>query len=185
VTAGKYNDGSPGNRAILAERTAKGMAEAWAATKKRPITAKDIEWRVENVVLPVSPRYAEEAPLLKQLDDKELAPGRRAQFARHIAFARRSKAKHPTVLQLLKVGPAYVLHMPGELFVEYQLAAQEMRKDAPVMMAAYGDYGAGYIGMKWSYPQGGYEVGAVSRVAPEVEDVLMPAMRRLLGAEKE
>lgn len=185
VTAGKYNDGSPGNRAILAERVAKGMAEAWAASKKTPIAVNDIEWRVENVVLPVSPRYAEEAPLLKQLDDKELAPGRRAQFARHIAFARRSKAKHPTAVQLLKIGPAYVLHMPGELFVEYQLAAQEMRKDAPVMMAAYGDYGAGYIGMKWSYPQGGYEVGVVSRVAPEVEDVLMPAMRRLLGGEKE
>jgi len=48
------------------------------------------------------------------------------------------------------------------------------------MMAAYGDYGSGYIGLKRSYPEGGYETGPVSRVAPEVEDVLMPAMRRLL-----
>lgn len=185
VTAGKYNDGARENRAILAERVAKGMAEAWAATKKTEITAKDVEWRTENVVLPVSPRYAEEAPLVKQLDDATLPPGRRVQFARHMAFARRVKAQRPIALQLLKVGPAYVLHMPGELFVEYQLAAQEMRKDSPVMMAAYGDYGPGYIGMKWSYPQGGYEVGAVSRVAPEVEDVLMPAMRRLLGAPED
>lgn len=185
VTAGKYNDGDKKNRELLAERTAKGMAEAWAATTKTKITAADVAWRVENVVLPVSPRYVDEAPLVKSLDDSTLPPGRRVQFARHIAFARRAKANHPTPLQLLKVGPAYVLHMPGELFVEYQLAAQEMRKGEPVMMAAYGDYGAGYIGMKWSYPQGGYETGAVSRVAPEVEDVLMPAMRRLLGAEKE
>jgi hypothetical protein len=73
--------------------------------------------------------------------------------------------------------------MPGELFVEYQLAAQAMRPGEPVMMAAYGDYGPGYIGMKWSYPQGGYETGVVSRVAPEVEDVLIPAMRKLLAAE--
>jgi len=185
VTAGKYNDGDPKNRAILAERVARGMAEAWKTTKKTPIAAADVDWRVENVVLPLSPRYQDEAALTKQLDDTTLAPGRRAQFARHIAFARLAKAKHPTALQLLKVGPAYVVHMPGELFVEYQLAAQEMRKNDPVMMAAYGDYGAGYIGMKWSYPQGGYEVGAVSRVAPEVEDVLMPAMRRLLGAKEE
>ncbi|MCE9605774.1 MAG: hypothetical protein K8U03_12840 [Planctomycetia bacterium] len=186
VTAGKYNDGDAKNRGLLAERTARGMAEAWAATKKTAITSADVVWRVENVVLPVSPRYVDEAVLLEKLaDDKALKVGQRVQYARHIAFARRAKANHPTPLQLLKVGPAYVLHMPGELFVEYQLAAQEMRKGAPVMMAAYGDYGAGYIGMKWSYPQGGYETGAVSRVAPEVEDVLMPAMRRLLGAEKE
>ena len=72
------------------------------------------------------------------------------------------------------------LHMPGELFVEYQLAAQKMRPDSPVLMAAYGDDGPGYIGMAHSYPQGGYETGPVSRVAPEVEGALMEAMRELL-----
>jgi len=59
----------------------------------------------------------------------------------------------------LKIGPAYVLHMPGELFVEYQLAAQKMRPDSPVLMAAYGDYGPGYIGTAIAYTQGGYETG--------------------------
>jgi hypothetical protein len=70
--------------------------------------------------------------------------------------------------------------MPGELFVEYQLAAQKMRPDSPVLMAGYGDYGPGYIGLAHSYAQGGYETGPVSRVAPEVEDVLMGAMKELL-----
>jgi hypothetical protein len=183
VTAGKYNDGSPENRAILGDRVADGMKAAWKNTTKTPITAADIEWKVEPVRLPLSERYREESPLLEQLADTKLAPGRRVQFARHVVFARRMKAGHAIPLQLLRVGPAYVLHMPGELFVEYQLAAQAMRPDEPVMMAAYGDYGPGYIGMKWSYPQGGYETGVVSRVAPEVEDVLMPAMRKLLAAE--
>ena len=32
-------------------------------------------------------------------------------------------------------------------------------------MAAYGDYGRGYIGLKVSYTQGGYETGPVSRRA--------------------
>ena len=36
--------------------------------------------------------------------------------------------------------------MPGELFVEYQLAAQQMRPNDFVAMAAYGDYG----GAAWS-----------------------------------
>jgi hypothetical protein len=73
-----------------------------------------------------------------------------------------------------------VVHMPGELFVEYQLAAQEMLPDKTVCMAAYGDYGPGYIGTEISYSQGGYETGIASRVAPEVEDVLMSAVRDLL-----
>jgi hypothetical protein len=183
VTAGKYNDGNPENRATFSERVARGMAAAWKNTVKTSISAADVAWKVEPVRLPLSPLYQEEPPLLEKLADKTLAPGRRAQFARHVAFARRMKAGHEIPLQLLRVGPAYVLHMPGELFVEYQLAAQAMRPGEPVMMAAYGDYGPGYIGMKWSYPQGGYETGVVSRVAPEVEDVLMPAMRKLLAAE--
>ena len=70
--------------------------------------------------------------------------------------------------------------MPGELFVEYQLAAQKMRPDSPVMMAAYGDYGMGYVGTEIAYSQGGYETSPVSRVAPKVEAVLMQGMRHLL-----
>jgi hypothetical protein len=70
--------------------------------------------------------------------------------------------------------------MPGELFVEYQLAAQEMRPGQFVAMAAYGDYGPGYIGTKIAYTQGGYETGVVSRVAPAVEKVLTDATRELL-----
>ena len=65
--------------------------------------------------------------------------------------------------------------------MEYQLAAQEMAPDQTVCVAAYGDYGPGYIGVKAAYTQGGYETGSVSRVAPNVEQVLMDAMRKLLG----
>ncbi len=72
--------------------------------------------------------------------------------------------------------------MPGELFVEYQLFAQRLGPDLFVAMAAYGDYGPGYIGTRVAYPQGGYETGPASLVAPEVEDVLVPALRDLLEA---
>jgi hypothetical protein len=74
-----------------------------------------------------------------------------------------------------------MLHLPGELFVEYQLAAKAMRPDLHVMMAAYGQYGPGYIGTDAAYPEGGYETGALSsNVAPGVEGVLMGAMKQLL-----
>jgi len=47
-------------------------------------------------------------------------------------------------------------------------------------MAAYGDYGPGYIGTEIAYSQGGYETSYVSRTAPQVEKVLTDGMAELL-----
>lgn len=179
VTAGKYNDGSVGNRPLLAERLAQGMKEAYAGVKKHPIDAGKVSWRVTSPTLPLSKLYATKE-LLPKVTDAELKEAERLRTARAYVWARRCEAGEGVDMQCLQVGPAYVLHMPGELFVEYQLAAQKMRPDSPVLMAAYGDYGMGYIGQAVSYTQGGYETGPVSRVAPEVEPVLLKAMKELL-----
>ena len=110
----------------------------------------------------------------KQLD--------RLKAARNIAWARRATEGPAITIARLRIGPIDVLQMPGELFVEYQLAAQKMRPESFVCMAAYGDYGPGYIGTAIAYTQGGYETGSrnVSRVAPRVEPILMEAMQELL-----
>ena len=77
-----------------------------------------------------------------------------------------------------------MLHLPGDYSVEYQLAAKRMRPDLHVMVAAYGQYGPGYIGTTAAYGEGGYGSKATSsNVAPEVEPVLMGAMRSLLNAK--
>jgi hypothetical protein len=116
-----------------------------------------------------------------KIADDTLKDAERLRAARNYVWARRCEMGETIDVQCLKIGSAYVLHMPGELFVEYQLAAQKLRPNSSVMMAAYGDYGPGYIGTSIAYTQGGYETGPVSRVAPEVEDVLMKAMRGLLN----
>jgi hypothetical protein len=101
--------------------------------------------------------------------------------ARNIAWIRRCMLGEPIDFSCLRVGPAYIVHLPGESFVEYQLAAAEMRPDAFVCVAAYGEYGSGYIGTAAAYDQGGYEDSPrASKVAPEVEDVLLPAIKKLL-----
>jgi hypothetical protein len=179
VTAGKYNDGDHANRMVLAQRLAQGMKEAYQHQQKFPVTPAAVEWRVRPVALPLSKLYNTQ-DLKAQVADEKLPVKRRLQLARALAWARRCEAGEKIDLTCLHIGPAYVLHMPGELFVEYQLAAQRMRPEAPVLMAAYGDYGPGYIGTAIAYTQGGYEVGPVSRVAPEVEGVLMGGMRELL-----
>jgi hypothetical protein len=49
-------------------------------------------------------------------------------------------------------------------------------------MAAYGDYGPWYIGTAAAYGEGGYETSpTASNVAPESEEVLLAAIRKLLG----
>jgi hypothetical protein len=83
-------------------------------------------------------------------------------------------------LGCLKIGPAWVLHMPGELCINYQLAAQATRPDEFVAMAAYADCAPGYIPPAIAYTQGGYEASFVSRVGPEAEAVLMAAIREML-----
>ncbi|CAK9055239.1 Uncharacterized protein SCF082_LOCUS29893, partial [Durusdinium trenchii] len=179
VAAGKYNDGAREKRPLLAQRLAAGMTRAWDDQKKVSLSAADVAWDVEPVRLPVRETLVE-AELIRKLRDESLPKRARLRAARDLVFVQRMQAGHRIPLMCLRLGPARVLHMPGELFVEYQLAAQVMRPGEFVAMAAYGDYGPGYIGTQIAYTQGGYETGKVSRVAPKVERILMDAMRRLL-----
>jgi hypothetical protein len=178
VTAGKYNDGSPENRPVLARRLADGMAAAQAdsAAHKTPISAVDVAPRVVPVALPVAPWIAEDELAKKFAAHPTFA------LARDLAWGRLRREGQTIDLTSLQLGNARILHMPGELFVEYQLYAQRLRPDLFVALAAYGDYGPGYIGTRLAYPQGGYETGPASRVAPEVEEVLVTALRDLLDA---
>jgi hypothetical protein len=182
VVAGKYNDGSHEMRPVLAHRLAEGMKRAWDDTKKLPVGDLSFDWATRDVVLPVGTWYDENAQLATLHDTKEkLIPRLRA--ARNIAWAHRVADGHKITIGRLRLGPIDVLQMPGELFIEYQLAAQKMRPEAFVCLAAYGDYGPGYIGTAESYSQGGYETSfsvPVSRVSPRVETVLTDAMRELL-----
>ena len=183
VAAGKYNDGAKDNRPVLAQRLADGMKLAWDAQKKQPLRAEEIDWQVRPVAMPVRDTLIEGQLLAKVTDTTQKQPDR-IRAARDLTFLRRTQGGHQIPLSCLRLGPARILHMPGELFVEYQFAAQQIRPDDFVAMAAYGDYGTGYIGTEIAYSQGGYETGIVSRVAPEVENVLMEAMRKLFGASR-
>ncbi len=179
VAAGKYNDGSPTNRLALAQRLADGMTRAWNETKREPISARDVRWIHRAVALPVS-HHLQAAPLeaeLRQGDPRLTLEG----HASRLAWLRRCQSGHQVDLGCLRLGRARILHLPGELFVEYQLAAKARRPDQFVAVAAYGDYGPWYIGTAAAYEEGGYETDPrFSNVAPEVEQVLSTAMEPLL-----
>jgi hypothetical protein len=178
ITAGKYNDGSPENRLVLAERLADGMRRAWENTKRQPISPADVGWKVEAVTLPLA-KHLDMAKLEAEL--KERPKGFAADGASRLAWLRRCQAGRQIDVPCLRLGRSRILHLPGELFVEYQLAAKAMRPDLFVALAAYGDYAPWYIGTEVAYQQGGYETGpGASNVAPEVEAVLTAAIRKLL-----
>ncbi len=173
--AGKYNDGSATNRLVLAGRLADGMRRAWESTQRQSIAPGDVGWSLESVALPVAKHLSAEK-LEAQLNARESGFN-----ASRLAWVQRCRAGHKIDVTCLRLGTARILHLPGELFVEYQLAAKAARPDRFVAMAAYGDYGPWYIGTAVAYEEGGYETSpGASNVAPEVEGVLMAAIRKLL-----
>lgn len=194
ITAGKYNDGNTANRQILADRVYGAIARAWESTKREEINPSMFDWKTEDVLLPpgksilgdrtIDDAKSIEAGLNEQLANKDLSTPARYAIANKILFLRRYLAKETISIGCLSVGGVRILHMPGELFVEYQLAAQRMRSDLFVAMAAYGEYSPWYIGTAVAYSQGGYETGNdATMVGPESEQILLTAMGRLLHAD--
>lgn len=175
ITAGKYNDGAKENRLLLAERLADGMKRAWDLTKREPISPESIEWNVEPV------------KLIPAAGIEKLETGLKTETSVFIAnnisklvWLRRLQAGKKIDVSTLTLGRARILHLPGEPFVEYQLAAKSLRPDLFVAVAGYGEYGVGYIGTKVAYGQGGYETGQASGVTEDAEEILMKAIRKLL-----
>jgi len=175
--AGKYNDGSKENRGILAERLADGMKRAWEATKKEPLTADMVSWKIEPVSLPPA-KYPD------NFDEDLKIKGKDQIFLTNsipkIMWLERCRQGRKIEIGCLSVGDARILHMPGELMVEFQLAARAERPDLLVAMAAYGDYGPEYICTDAAYLEGGYEASGASGVSPGSEKVIMDAIKKLL-----
>ena len=180
IGAGKYNDGSEVNRQRLATRMAEGMAEAYATTEKVAVSANDLAWRSTEIAIPPAPHLTEEK-LLAILDSSESATLDRKIAATDLAWLRRCKNGDKLKVTCLDIGPASIVHLPGEAVVEYQLFAQQLKPDRFTAVAAYGDYGTGYICLEEHYEQGGYEASQrASRVAPKTEPVLKAAIREVV-----
>jgi hypothetical protein len=178
IGAGKYNDGSPENRQVLAERLADGMKRAWKNGISHSVTVKNIAWDTEPVALPITKGVEEKIEAEMKSKDMRYHTNNLGR----LGWIKRRKAGKTIDIACLSMGDTRILFMPGELFVEYQLAAKALRKDLFVTMAAYGDYGPFYIGTKEAYRQGGYEIDS-SPVTAGSEEILMNTVKKLLSAE--
>jgi len=178
VTAGKYNDGSPGNRRVLADRLYRAMAIAWEKTKRHPL--KQVNFRSVPLELVVrnSPGFTPQE--LKQRLIHGSKPFDQCLAALGLSWRTRSDAGDPIDLPLLDLGVAQLLLLPGEAYVEYQLLAQQQRPDSFVMVMGYGECAPGYIPMEQAWREQDTNLREWCWVAPGAEEAMTRSLKMAL-----
>ena len=179
ISAGKYNDGSPAARVTLTERIHAGMMAAEATLVPEPLT--HVGWRKEHVLPPPLP-HPTVAELEVTIADSRLSLAERLVPAFRLGWLRRFEQGTPFVLSCLQLNTSSIVHLPGEMFIEYQLRARARQADGRVAVAAYGDDGLWYVPTKVEYPRGGYEVSAAF-CRDDVDAIMTTAIERLLEVE--
>ena len=142
--AGKYNDGRPGNRPILAERVHQGMRAAWASTVRRPL--QGVGFR--SVPMKLAPRHGPGFSIddyRRILADKTQTRLARFEAALGLSWRRRTDSGQHIDVPAIDFGGAQIVLLPAETFVQYQLWAQAMRPDSFVMALGFGECAPGYI----------------------------------------
>ena len=180
ITAGKFNTGARENRAVLADRLHAGMTAAWNATQRQPL--EQAAYRVAQVRL--EPR---ESPGFTpgDLESKLVrgtAPFQQCLAALGLSWRRRTDAGHRIELPCINFGTARWLVLPGESYVEFQLAAQRLRPDHPVVVAGYGEGATGYIPTDQHIREADPNLGDWCWVAPGSEARLLAGIADALGA---
>jgi hypothetical protein len=180
LTAGKYNTGAITNRPALAERLRQAMAKAWSATRRVPLTRLD--YRVERLRL--EPRDGPGftvADLERQLA-AETRPFQQCLAAMGLSWRRRADAGQRLEIPCLDFGVAQWLLLPGESYLEFQLAAQRIRPDSFVLVAGYGEGATGYIPTERHIAEHDGNLSDWCWVAPGAEARLLEGIRRVLAA---
>lgn len=179
VTAGKYNDGTPENRPILADRIYNAMSAAWKATKKTAV--KDVTFRSVPLMLEArtSEGFSEEA-LTKRLKD-DPKPFGQCLAALGLSWRHRCDAKQPIDVPVLDFGGACIALLPAESYVEFQLAAQKTRPDDFVLVAGYGECGPGYIPIERAWKENDGNLSDWSWINPGSEKRMNDAITKALG----
>ena len=178
VTAGKYNDGSPAARLALSKQLYSGMIRSIATTRR--VAVREFSWKTVDVAFAgrTESPFAE-AELRKMVEDPAADPTKRLTSSLKLAWLERVRSRPAVDVSRLRIGPADLLHLPGEPFVEYQLHAQAARPDRFVAVAGYGEGGPGYICTDAALKEGGYEP-TMSQVGPPSEALLKAAVEALL-----
>jgi hypothetical protein len=181
VTAGKYNNGERENRAVLAQRLYTAMVGAWRDTKRHAVNHFD--FRVAPLRL--EPRTGAGFSI-EELEAKltpTVKPFQQCLAAMGLSWRRRADG-HSLQIPAIDFGSAQLLLLPGESYVEFQLAAQRARPDSFVCVAGYGEAACGYVPTERHFAEHDTNLADWSWVAPGSEPRLLEAIRQVLGETK-
>ncbi len=174
IGAGKYNDGTPPMRPLLAGRIHTAMVESEKNATRVPLTK--LSWHHIPVVLQPDPEFPEER-VMKVMQNTATSSSQRISAALRIGFIRH---REPIPFTSLHLGDdVRLIHLPGESFVEYQLFAQQQQSGGFVCTASYGDGVTGYIPLEHSFQEGGYEP-TQAYASPDSEKVMKKTITELL-----
>jgi len=153
------------------------METAARATAYEP--AQPITWRTTSLQLePITSGELAPDALMAALENTAHSHNIRLDAAMCRVFQERTRK--PFLLTALDTGKLVLIHLPGEMAVEFQLYAQTIQPDRFVAVAAYGDCAPSYVNPASFFQEGGYEASA-SLVVPESEQRVLAAIRQLAG----
>jgi hypothetical protein len=178
VTAGKYNDGAVENRPVLAERIYQAMKAAWQATRRYPLGNPAFR----SVALRLEPRDTsgyDKVALEKRLAT-DARPFGQCLAALGLSWRKCADAGHKLQVPALDLGKAVFVVLPAEAYVEYQLMAQQLRPEAFVVVAGYGECAPGYIPTEQHWKEGDGNLSDWCWVAPGAEERIRAALRAVL-----
>jgi hypothetical protein len=170
VTVGKYNDTSSAAYDALQLHLLQALKASAAATRYTP--AQGLQWNTATFLPPRRQPTITDLRTLKGSPDQDIY-----RAAITAAFARR---KQPLAVNLLRLGDAQVLHLPGEPMLDFQKFARQLAPQSNVAVAGYGDISPGYLCTDEALRQGGYEPSA-SNAAAGTETILKNLIQELVA----
>ena len=190
VTAGKYNDGSPANRPVLASRLYQAMKQAWKATKKHPLAKVDFRSTKLDLEFRPGASYTVDG-LEKVVENESETPLNRFLAVMGLASRQRVASEQQIDFPCIDFGSAQIVMFPGEAWVGYQLMAQQQQPDSMVVSIGYGECWPGYIpttqGFEEKFENSWYWVapGSDKRMAAALRHVLPATNTRQQSANNE
>lgn len=181
VTAGKFNDGSKPNRAVLADRIHQAMRNAFQSSKRQPI--KEVAFR--NVPLKLEARTGKgfsENELIAKLKEepKDNRGFSQCLAALGLSWLKRVQSGQAVDVPALDFGGAVLVQLPAESYVEFQQMAQKARPDDFVFVGGYGECGPGYIPIERAWKENDGNLTDWCWVDPGSEKRMREAIEKVL-----
>ena len=179
TTAGKFNDGNPANRPVLADRIYQAMVKAWEDTRRYPLEHVTLRVAALRLIPKAFGGYSS-ADAAKTVADPAAKTFQRDLAAMALSWRARVAADRPIDVPAADFGRAKFLVLPAESFVQYQILAQGLSPDAPVVTAGFGECAPGYIPAAQASTEG-YNDESWCWVEPGAEPLILNALREALN----